>query len=164
MRAGGVEPNLATFNAALSVCAKAGQAQAALSLLGEMRSAGVKPDEYTFISAISACKKGGRGEAAAALAKGWDRAGEWPESLTFNAALLQARARTPTALTPAPPSSPLVQLLPKLTPKLALRRTAQVLGRSHGAGGCESFNTTRATSAPRSRTPPNGCVHCGLRG
>jgi len=46
MRAGGVSPNLITFNAAISACAKAAQWQQALNLLIEIPATGIRPGAY----------------------------------------------------------------------------------------------------------------------
>ena len=64
MRAAGVQPNVISFNAAISACEKGGQCERALALLGDMRAAGVQPDVISFSAAISACEKGGQWELA----------------------------------------------------------------------------------------------------
>ena len=54
MRQKSLEPNVITYNAAISACEKAKQAEKALELLEEMRQGGLKPDVITYSAAISA--------------------------------------------------------------------------------------------------------------
>merc|ERR1711865_370939 len=55
-RQSGVQPNVISFNAAISACEKGGKWERALELLQEMRQSGVQPDVISFSSAISACE------------------------------------------------------------------------------------------------------------
>ena len=53
-----LEPDVVSYNAAISACAKGKQWASALSLLDRMRLEGVTPNVITYNAAISACEKG----------------------------------------------------------------------------------------------------------
>ena len=67
MRRCGCEPDVYSFNAAISACEKGGQWERALSLLSEMPRCGIEPDVYSFSAAISACATASQPEAALQL-------------------------------------------------------------------------------------------------
>eukprot|EP00966_Prymnesium_polylepis_P201568 4670544-Prymnesium_polylepis.1 len=67
MRSARIEPNVITYNAAISACESGGQWERALRLLVDMRQARVKPDVITYNAAIAACGKGGEWEKALQL-------------------------------------------------------------------------------------------------
>ena len=54
----GLLPNVITYSAAISACAKGLQPDHALRLLQDMQHQGLMPDVITYNAAISACEKG----------------------------------------------------------------------------------------------------------
>ena len=59
MRARGIEPNVISYNAAISACEKGSQWERALELLGEMRTRGVEPNVINYNTALRAlCRHG----------------------------------------------------------------------------------------------------------
>jgi pentatricopeptide repeat domain-containing protein 1 len=67
MQQAGLQPNLISYSAAISACAKGGSWARALSLLAEMRTAGHEPNVISYSAAMSACDKGGQWAKALAL-------------------------------------------------------------------------------------------------
>jgi pentatricopeptide repeat protein len=59
MQRRGVQPNVITWNAAISACAKGAQWERAVELFEEMQRRGVQPDVITWSAAISACEQSG---------------------------------------------------------------------------------------------------------
>ena len=57
MRQTGLQPDVKSYNAVVSVCAKNGKQAKALQLLAEMREQGIQPNVITYSAAISACEK-----------------------------------------------------------------------------------------------------------
>ena len=55
-----VDPNVISFNAAISSCEKAEQWQQALFLFQTMRNAKIQPNVISYNAAISSCQKGGQ--------------------------------------------------------------------------------------------------------
>ncbi|CAN0571428.1 unnamed protein product, partial [Ectocarpus sp. 12 AP-2014] len=53
MRSEGLSPNVVCFNTAADACARAGQWERALRLLGEMAAVGLSPNVTTFSSAVA---------------------------------------------------------------------------------------------------------------
>ena len=64
LTAEGVEPNIITFNALISACAKAGKWRLALKVFKQMQKQNVAPDTISFSSLITACQKGGNWQMA----------------------------------------------------------------------------------------------------
>jgi len=59
MRRGRLDPNVVSYNAAVSACEKGQQWEMALSLMGQMRRSRVDPDEISNNVAVSAVASGG---------------------------------------------------------------------------------------------------------
>eukprot|EP00931_Biecheleriopsis_adriatica_P008340 TRINITY_DN109539_c0_g1_i1.p1 TRINITY_DN109539_c0_g1~~TRINITY_DN109539_c0_g1_i1.p1 ORF type:complete len:435 (+),score=69.57 TRINITY_DN109539_c0_g1_i1:75-1379(+) len=59
-----VQPNVFTYNAFLSACAKVDMEHGALDVFAEMKRMGVRPNEMTYSSLITACLKVGNLDAA----------------------------------------------------------------------------------------------------
>lgn len=59
MRASGVAPDRAAFNALMDVCARAGDVARAEGAFGEMAAAGIKPDVISYTSLLKACAVSG---------------------------------------------------------------------------------------------------------
>ena len=55
MTDGGINPDVISFNTAISACANGGQWEKALNLLQELMNRGIEPDIICFNAAISAC-------------------------------------------------------------------------------------------------------------
>ena len=55
----GIQPNVITYNSAISACEKGGQRLRALDLWEWCVSAVIKPDVITYNAAICACEEGG---------------------------------------------------------------------------------------------------------
>jgi pentatricopeptide repeat protein len=89
MQAKGVEPDVITYNAAISACEKGGQWEKALQLLEEMQAKGVEPDVITYSATISACEKGGQWEKALQLLEEMRAKGLKPDVIT-SAAVIDA--------------------------------------------------------------------------
>ncbi|CAN0537677.1 unnamed protein product, partial [Ectocarpus sp. 8 AP-2014] len=53
------QPDLLSFNLALSACARRGDANRTLRLLGDMRRADLLPTTYSFSSAVKSCERAG---------------------------------------------------------------------------------------------------------
>ncbi len=64
MRSSQLEPNVISYNSAISACEKGQQWEQALRLLLEMRSSRLEPNVMSYNSAISACEKGQQWEQA----------------------------------------------------------------------------------------------------
>lgn len=82
---GPAQPNLRTYNAAISALCRVGHLSRALRLEHEMVAAGISPDVYTFTSLISACGYKQQAETCHQL---WDhmlRSGVEPNLYTYNA-------------------------------------------------------------------------------
>jgi pentatricopeptide repeat protein len=60
MCAAGVEPNGATFNAALTSYARSGQLEAALGLFHAMAARGYERGANTYAAVLAACDRPGR--------------------------------------------------------------------------------------------------------
>ncbi|CAN0025188.1 unnamed protein product [Choristocarpus tenellus] len=59
MRLVGVEPDVASYTAAMGACARGGDLEAALNLLEDMRTGkGPVPDQYAYAQAAVACATG----------------------------------------------------------------------------------------------------------
>ena len=63
----GPEPDVVTYNAAISACRKAHQPERALEVLAEMQGRGLEPSVITYNAAIKACGKGYQPERALQL-------------------------------------------------------------------------------------------------
>ena len=80
----GVEPNVQTYTALVSVCSHAGQFAQALSTLQAMDVAGVQPDVVAFNSVIAACADQAHWEAAWSVMAGMRRCGTTPTVVSYN--------------------------------------------------------------------------------
>ncbi|MDD9952575.1 MAG: hypothetical protein OXT67_13525 [Zetaproteobacteria bacterium] len=67
MKSAGITPNVISYNAAISVCEKAGDRDGALQLLLQMQQGGIRPDEISYNAAIAACEKAGDRDGALQL-------------------------------------------------------------------------------------------------
>ena len=83
----GVDPDVITYNAAISACEKGWQWERALELLEEMKSSGIEPDVISYSAAISACEKGGQWERALELLEEMKSRGIEPNVISYNAAI-----------------------------------------------------------------------------
>ncbi|CAN0577677.1 unnamed protein product, partial [Ectocarpus sp. 12 AP-2014] len=54
--------DLLSFNLALSACARRGDANRTLRLLGDMRRADLLPTTYSFSSAVKSCERAGKAD------------------------------------------------------------------------------------------------------
>jgi len=87
-RGGGVEhvePDVAVFNAAISVCGKAGQLGKAIELFEEMKDRGIGPDTITFTTLISAHGNAGRPGDALKWFEKMPLEGLSPDAIAFRA-------------------------------------------------------------------------------
>jgi pentatricopeptide repeat protein len=87
MRERGIEPEVITYNAAMTACGKASQWERALELLSEMRERGLEPDMITYSVAISACEKGSQKERALELLSEMRERGLEPNIATYTAVM-----------------------------------------------------------------------------
>jgi pentatricopeptide repeat protein len=87
MRRRGIEPDVITYNGAISACEKGSQWERALELLREMRERGVEPNVVTYSAAISACEKGLQWERALELLSEMRECGVEPDVITYNAVI-----------------------------------------------------------------------------
>ena len=67
MEGRGIQPNVISYNAAISACEKGGQHEKAVELLREMEGRGIQPNVISYNAVISACEKGGQHEKALEL-------------------------------------------------------------------------------------------------
>ncbi|CAK0790319.1 unnamed protein product, partial [Prorocentrum cordatum] len=67
MREAKLEPNVISYNAWISACAKGEQWQRALALLSAMREAKLEPNVISYNAGTSACAKGEQWQRALAL-------------------------------------------------------------------------------------------------
>ena len=87
MQRRGSQPNVITWNAAISACGKGAQWERALEMLEEMQRRGLQPNVITWSAAISACAKGAQWERALELFEEMQRRGLQPDVITWNAAI-----------------------------------------------------------------------------
>merc|ERR1711966_109308 len=98
MRRTGIQPDVVTYNAAISACEKGGKWEKALSLHKEMRGDGLKPNVISYSAAISACQKGTQLEEALSLLEEMCEEGIKPNVVTYTA-LIQACASAGQSIT-----------------------------------------------------------------
>ncbi|CAN0355513.1 unnamed protein product [Ectocarpus sp. 6 AP-2014] len=82
------QPDLLSFNLALSACARRGDANRTLRLLGDMRRADLLPTTYSFSSAVKSCERAGKADEVLALLGRMKSGGVSRTLITFNSALL----------------------------------------------------------------------------
>ena len=78
-------PEVITYNATISACAKGHQPERALERLAEMQGRGLDPNVITYSAAISACEKGQQPERALELLAEMQGQGLKPDVITYNA-------------------------------------------------------------------------------
>ncbi|CAM9860481.1 unnamed protein product, partial [Ectocarpus sp. 12 AP-2014] len=88
MQKAGYQPDLLSFNLALSACARRGDANRTLRLLGDMRRADLLPTTYSFSSAVKSCERAGKADEVLALLGRMKSGGVSRTLVTFNSALL----------------------------------------------------------------------------
>jgi pentatricopeptide repeat domain-containing protein 1 len=79
-----VQPNVITYSALISACAKGAQWQRAMAVFEEMKAAGVQPNDITYSALISACDKGAQWQRAMEVFEEMKEAGVQPNVQTFN--------------------------------------------------------------------------------
>ena len=84
MQAQGLEPNVITYNAAISACEKGSQWQQALELLAEMQAQGLEPNVISYSAAMSACEKGSQWQQALELLAEMQAQALEPNVITYN--------------------------------------------------------------------------------
>jgi len=96
---GAAQPDSYSVNAAISACARAGEAERAMGLLRGMQARfGVRPDVVSFTAALSGCARAGLWQHGLALLGEMEAQGVVPNVVTFNAAILCcANGKAPTA-------------------------------------------------------------------
>ena len=82
-----VNPDVITYNAAISACEKGRQWKRALELLEEMANRGLEPNVITYSAAISACEKGGQWKRALKLLEEMKSRSIEPNVISYNAAV-----------------------------------------------------------------------------
>ena len=87
MRSSQLEPNVISYNSAISACSKGQQWEQALNLLSEMRSSWLQPDVISYHSAISACDKGRQWEQALRLLLEMRSSRLEPNVMSYNSAI-----------------------------------------------------------------------------
>jgi pentatricopeptide repeat domain-containing protein 1 len=79
MKTQGLQPDVISYNAAISACEKGLQWEKALHFLSEMRTQGLQPDVISYNAAISACEKGLQWEKALQLLSEMKTQGHQPD-------------------------------------------------------------------------------------
>ena len=87
MRKHGLEPNIITYNAAISACENCKQDEKALELMADMRQHKLMPNIITYNAVISSCEKGQKYEKALELVAELRLHGLEPSIITYNAAI-----------------------------------------------------------------------------
>ena len=87
MRADGIQPDVVTYNAAISACEKCRNWDRVPGLLSGMRVDGIKPDVITYSAAISACEKCRMWDRVPELMSEMRAAGIKPDVVTYGAAI-----------------------------------------------------------------------------
>lgn len=87
MRQVGVRPDLLSYNATLSACAKGRKWREAVALLRRMPGGGVPPDRVSYELAVKVCGNCGQGELATTLLREMPKVGITPSVLTYNEAI-----------------------------------------------------------------------------
>ena len=82
-----VQPNLITFNAAISACEKGREWKKALSVIDGMLNVSVEPDIVSFNAALSACYKTTQWQHSLGLFNALPKADIIPDVLSFTVAI-----------------------------------------------------------------------------
>lgn len=81
------QPNVVTYNTAITACTAGGQEQKASVLMDLMRQDGVAPDIITYNSMITACAAGGRHGKAVDLLREMRADGITPDIISYNSTI-----------------------------------------------------------------------------
>ena len=87
----GIEPNVISYNSAISACEKGKQWEEALRLLQEMTDRGIEPDMFSYKSTIEACFIPGKYLNALSLVRQARKSGIFPIFATRNAPVWDLR-------------------------------------------------------------------------
>ena len=82
-----LHPNVNSFAAVVGAYARAGDADAARRVFGEMSSAGVRPNRFVYCALITALGRAGRWREALEELRRMERDGPPPDAAAFNAAI-----------------------------------------------------------------------------
>ena len=82
-----VDPDVISYNAAISACEKCAEWERALEFFNEMKEVGIRPDVYSYSSAISACEKGSQTDTSLSLFAEMKSEGIRPDAITYNSAI-----------------------------------------------------------------------------
>ena len=82
-----IQPNVISYNAAISACEKGGRWQEALTLFEAMTKAQIQPTVISYNAAVSACEKGGRWQEALTLFDAMPKAKVQPDVISYSAAI-----------------------------------------------------------------------------
>ena len=85
-----VQPNVISYNAAVSACEKGGQWQEAMTLFEAMPKAQIQPNVISYNAGISACEKGGQWQEALALFEAMPKAQIQQDVISYSAAVTMA--------------------------------------------------------------------------
>jgi pentatricopeptide repeat protein len=87
MTARGAVPDVISYNAAISGCARAREWQRAVALLERMEKRGIEPTVISYNTAISACAKGGQWRRAIKLLGKMEKRGLTPDAISYSSAI-----------------------------------------------------------------------------
>jgi len=111
-------PNVVSYNAAISACARGGVWREALALLRQMRTDGLAPDMVSYSTALDALARGAQGRAALGIITGMRQKGIEPDAIALCAACRACEAAGEwrgalLVLRPALQAEPVFQALPE---------------------------------------------------
>jgi pentatricopeptide repeat domain-containing protein 1 len=111
-------PNVVSYNAAISACARGGVWREALALLRQMRTDGLTPDMVSYSTALDALARGAQGRAALGIITGMRQKGIEPDAIALCAACRACEAAGEwrgalLVLRPVLQAEPVFQALPE---------------------------------------------------
>ena len=151
--AGGVAPDVVSFNAAMAAAAAAGDEERVHELLDTMKEAGLSPSGISYNTAISACARRGDWEGALSYFREMEQRQVARNTVTYTAAI-DACAR----------GGELQKAITLFTYMEARRRRQQTAAPPHGPLSPSRWCAVRspASSATRSRTPSPSLAACAM--